>query len=139
MNRVPMLMKVAGDAGDDLSAMVDAFSGEVGVAKHLFQAWETRPAAEVAAEYKDDGIDWALVVDGRWSGGAALLDVGLVLVFAKEADEVADGLTVLLHDSPEAFLNGDQITVEGWEGDTARVCLDHVDGLSTRLQCVRRS
>ena len=25
------------------------------------------------------------------------------------------------------------------EGDTARVCLDHVDGLSTRLECLRRS
>ncbi len=128
-------MKVAGDAGDDLSVTTDAFSGEVGLARHLFEAWELRPAREVAEDYGRDGIDWALVVDGRWTGSDALAELGLVLVLARQAAPQQGPPLVLICDDFDAVQNGDQITVAA----DRRVQLDHVDGLTTVLTGLRRS
>ena len=130
-----MLMKVDGDAGDDLDGCLNAFSGEVGTTQHLFEAWETRPATEIAREYGDDAIEWALVVEGRWAGTERLTDQGLTVVLAREAAPSGDTPLVLLADDLTAVQNGDQITVEALEGGQATVRLDHVDGLSTRLKC----
>lgn len=133
-------MKVQGDAGDDPGQWIDAQTGQAGEARHLFEAWERRPALEVAQDYGRDAIDWVVVVDGRWRGGCRLAEHGLVLVIAREADGTSaqsGGPLVLLLEDLSAVREGDQITVDPSAPD--RVQLDHVDGLTTFLEGLTRS
>jgi hypothetical protein len=124
-------MKVAGAAGDDPNQWTDASSGLTGEARHLFEAWEIRPALEVAQDYGRDGIDWAVAVDGPWTGSARLAELGLVLVLARQAEITAGPPLILLYDDLAAVQEGDQISVDPSSPD--RVQLDHVDGLTTFL------